>query len=429
MKKLISLLITTILLLSLIPATALADDSAFTGVTYDITAKNFIDVTLNGQANQVIQGSNGFVYTLSTLPPEKNNGAKYLGIVEEQRSGSDSKSPLAVFLVEDHGTNKYSASVSCFGFSVNKPSTIKLSGAELSFDGFAGGYGSNVFNKNFKLIDGIHSDEPGSDPVDVKANETVYISFANAYSGESMSKNAIGSTSVTVFSGDNAIDTIGFTIMVLTENYAKEILAKSNPDIFKAEGFDDFTTYNNLSSLLNKAGLGSAPTTGLDNASNTNSGNTPPITQEAVTAMKTASKVTVDGTVKSFDAYTINGNNYFKLRDIAYILSGTEKQFEVTWDGAKNAINLVGGSSYTTVGGEMAVATGSNTKSATLSTSKIYLDGKEISLTAYTISGNNYFKLRDLGSTFDFGVAWDGKNNTVAITSTTGYVPEVGSSK
>ncbi len=145
-----------------------------------------------------------------------------------------------------------------------------------------------------------------------------------------------------------------------------------------------------------------------------------------VAATKTASKVTVDGVVKSFDAYTINGNNYFKLRDIAYILSGTAKQFEVTWDGTKNAINLVSGKNYTVAGGEMTAATGNVTKTAILSTSKIYLDGKEIKLTAYTISGNNYFKLRDLGSAFDFGVEWDGKNNTVAIKSTAGYVPEVG---
>ncbi len=142
------------------------------------------------------------------------------------------------------------------------------------------------------------------------------------------------------------------------------------------------------------------------------------------TATKTASKVTVDGTVKAFDAYTINGNNYFKLRDIAYILSGTSKQFEVTWDGAKNAINLVSDKPYTAVGGEMAIADGATTKSATANTSKIYLNGAEVALTAYTINSNNYFKLRDLGVTFDFGVEWDGANNTVAIKSTTGYVPE-----
>lgn len=149
----------------------------------------------------------------------------------------------------------------------------------------------------------------------------------------------------------------------------------------------------------------------------------PSVALAAETATKTASKVTVDGVVKSFDAYNINGNNYFKLRDIAYILSGTSKEFEVTWDGSKNAIDLLSNKPYTRIGGEMVSSKDENIKSATLSTSKIYLNGKEIKLTAYTIEGNNYFKLRDLGSTFDFGVEWDGKNNTIVIESAMHYVP------
>ena len=69
-----------------------------------------------------------------------------------------------------------------------------------------------------------------------------------------------------------------------------------------------------------------------------------------VTATRTASIVTVDGIVETFDAYSIDNYNYFKLRDIAYILSGTAKQFEVTWDGSKNAINLISRETYTAVG-------------------------------------------------------------------------------
>ncbi|WEK54176.1 MAG: hypothetical protein P0Y55_16700 [Candidatus Cohnella colombiensis] len=148
------------------------------------------------------------------------------------------------------------------------------------------------------------------------------------------------------------------------------------------------------------------------------------ITTAALTATITSSEVTVDGDEKSFDAYSINGNNYFKLRDIAHILSGTTKQFEVTWDGEKNAISLFSGKPYTDIGGEMALSTGKRTKSAILSTSKVYLDGKEVKLTAYTIDGNNYFKLRDIGSTFDFYVGWDGIYNIIEIETTFGYIPE-----
>ena len=137
-------------------------------------------------------------------------------------------------------------------------------------------------------------------------------------------------------------------------------------------------------------------------------------------AKPTASTVLVNGKNVAFDAYNIDGNNYFKLRDLACILSGTSKQFEVTWDGEKNAINLLGGKVYTVIGGEME-GKGTGEKKATPTTSKIYLDGKEVQLTAYNIGGNNYFRLRDVGQTFDFNVGWDGASNTVTINTNKGY--------
>ena len=116
-------------------------------------------------------------------------------------------------------------------------------------------------------------------------------------------------------------------------------------------------------------------------------------------------------------------NNYFKLRDLAFVLSGTEKQFEVGWDEKNNAISLTSGKQYTVVGGEM-VGKGEGAKIPVPTTSKIYLDGKEISFTAYNIGGNNYFKLRDIGQAFDFGVTWDGTKNTIVIDTSKSYTPE-----
>ncbi|MGG1597936.1 WG repeat-containing protein [Paenibacillus naphthalenovorans] len=141
----------------------------------------------------------------------------------------------------------------------------------------------------------------------------------------------------------------------------------------------------------------------------------------AVSAVPTASKVLVDGQEVAFQAYNINGNNYFKLRDIAMVLNGTEKSFSVGWDGQKNAISLESGKPYEAVGGELVVSEVSAKVKAKLSTSKIYLDGKEIELTVYLINGNYYFKLRDVAAVLDFGVIWDGATNTVSIDSTTGY--------
>lgn len=141
------------------------------------------------------------------------------------------------------------------------------------------------------------------------------------------------------------------------------------------------------------------------------------------TANPTSAKVLVNGEAIAFDAYEINNNNYFKLRDIAKVLSGSEKQFEVTWDGAKNTISLISGQPYTAVGGELTAGSGTS-QQAKLNTSAVILDGETVSLTAYTINGNNYFKLRDLGAAFDFGIGWDGAANTVTIDTSTGYTPE-----
>ncbi|HOV25630.1 MAG TPA: stalk domain-containing protein [Pseudobacteroides sp.] len=140
----------------------------------------------------------------------------------------------------------------------------------------------------------------------------------------------------------------------------------------------------------------------------------------SINATPTRSKVLVNGAAVNFEAYTINGNNYFKLRDVAKVVSGSQKQFDVTWDGSKNAINLISGQAYTVVGGELATGDGI-VKKAVSSNSTIYKDNAKINLTAYTINGNNYFKLRDLGQAFNFGVTWDQENNAVVIDTTQGY--------
>ncbi|WIV11911.1 stalk domain-containing protein [Proteiniborus sp. MB09-C3] len=145
--------------------------------------------------------------------------------------------------------------------------------------------------------------------------------------------------------------------------------------------------------------------------------------QSILTASPTASKVLVNGVETSFDAYNIDGSNYFKLRDLAKVVSGTEKQFEVKWDGEKKAINLISNAAYTVVGGELEKGDG-QAKTPVLNNSKIYKDGEEVQLTAYTINGNNYFKLRDLAQAFDIGVTWDNATKTVGIDTSIGYTAE-----
>ncbi len=141
-------------------------------------------------------------------------------------------------------------------------------------------------------------------------------------------------------------------------------------------------------------------------------------------ATPTASTVQVDGKTVNFDAYNIGGANYFKLRDLAYVLNGTQKQFAVEWDASANAISLISGQPYEPVGGEMTAGSGGN-QSPVRTTSKILLNGAAVSMEAYNIGGNNYFKLRDVGVALNFGVDWDAGANTVIINTSKGYTPVV----
>ena len=133
----------------------------------------------------------------------------------------------------------------------------------------------------------------------------------------------------------------------------------------------------------------------------------------AETANPTSSTIYIDGQEIAFEAYNINGNNYFKLRDLAWALSSTEKQFNVTWDDAKQVINLISGEEYPKTG---ALKIGDNiVKSATLNEAPIMVDGEYVDMIAYNINGNNFFKLRDLGTQFGFIVGWNGDDNAVTI--------------
>ena len=149
----------------------------------------------------------------------------------------------------------------------------------------------------------------------------------------------------------------------------------------------------------------------------------PALAAAPLSAKPTASTVLVNGENVAFDAYNINDNNYFKLRDLAFTLNGTVKQFAVGWDGDNNAISLTSGQGYAPDGSEMK-SKGAGNKTPSPTTSKIYLDGKDVQFTAYNIEGNNYFKLRDIGEAFDFGVTWDGARNTIVIDTSIGYTPE-----
>ncbi len=135
-----------------------------------------------------------------------------------------------------------------------------------------------------------------------------------------------------------------------------------------------------------------------------------------ITATYSEQALVVDGELKSgLEVYNIDGNNYFKLRDIAKLANGTKAQFSVTWNGEKQLISLVKGEAYEPSGSELQAGDKTN-KTAAKSPAKLEIDGEVANLNAYTINSQNYFKLRDLGNALGFKVDWDDVNKQIIIT-------------
>ncbi len=128
-------------------------------------------------------------------------------------------------------------------------------------------------------------------------------------------------------------------------------------------------------------------------------------------------KLSVDGTDVDCDKYNIDGSNYFKLRDLAYLLSKSDSRFSVAFDAESNAVTVVPGGDYVPVGGEL--ERGKDLpKTAVASKQSVLINGEAVEgISVYNIGGNNYFKLRDLGSALGFTVAFDADANTAIVLS------------
>lgn len=133
--------------------------------------------------------------------------------------------------------------------------------------------------------------------------------------------------------------------------------------------------------------------------------------------------LTVNGEViTGLEIYNIDGNNYFKLRDVAYLLNGTESQFNVTWDAEHNAVLIDLGVPYVAVGGECVNSGVDKSSTAVKSSQTIWID-TPVSIAAYNIGGNNYLKLRDLLSYTTATVDWDASTNTIVVATPTSTQP------
>jgi len=142
---------------------------------------------------------------------------------------------------------------------------------------------------------------------------------------------------------------------------------------------------------------------------------------DRTSAVSGTSKLIVDGKEYMAESYNFFGNNYFRLRDIAMFLTGSGKQFEVTYDNEKRAVNLITEMPYTPVGSELKTGDGKTRKSFSACPSPVYCNGKEVLLRARLIEGTNYIMLRDLGQIIDFEIIWDEAQKCIVINTAKGY--------
>ena len=139
---------------------------------------------------------------------------------------------------------------------------------------------------------------------------------------------------------------------------------------------------------------------------------------EGATVMLSRQGLRADGKTIACEKYNIDGSNYFKLRDIAWLVNGTGSQFSVGYDEVKKTVSIVTGEEYVPDGSEMDLSGGDKSATAKPGTQPILINGEVRSdLSVYNIGGNNYFKLRDLGTALGFHVDYDKASNTAVIIS------------
>lgn len=133
-------------------------------------------------------------------------------------------------------------------------------------------------------------------------------------------------------------------------------------------------------------------------------------------AVLSNAKVAVNGAEIAPQAYTIDGYTYFKLRDVAKALVGTEAGFSVAWDKEARKTVLTTGAEYAATNAADAKAEAGK-KVAKLSADAVLVNEAEVVLEAYNIDGYNYYKLRELGEALGFEVTWDKEARMIGINS------------
>lgn len=134
-------------------------------------------------------------------------------------------------------------------------------------------------------------------------------------------------------------------------------------------------------------------------------------------------KVKVNNKIYTAPSYVIGGENYLRLRDIAYMVNSTEKQFNINYNDVLDMFlmdTFRTSALYNPIGGELK-GISANKKNAIPSKHNYTLDGSEINPSVYTIDGVDYLRLSDIADINDMGLTWDSKSNMAIINTEVSY--------
>ena len=172
---------------------------------------------------------------------------------------------------------------------------------------------SNIGNGCFKIVDEESSSTTRYGFIDYTGREIVpckYKGIGDFFHGMAQVWN---------FSNDYGfVNTEGQEIVPCVPSKFTSIIYRGD-GVYQVQGYHDDGRWSVIrGSGWTEPSVSSAPST--------------PAQPSGPSANPTNAKVLVNGEEVAFDAYTIDGSNYFKLRDLAFVLNGTEKQFEVGWE-------------------------------------------------------------------------------------------------
>jgi len=124
---------------------------------------------------------------------------------------------------------------------------------------------------------------------------------------------------------------------------------------------------------------------------------------EQIRATRSDTVFSVDGARTPIRAYTIAGNTYVSLFEIAISLSGSEKRFSPWWGENNQVINITSGRPFTAIGLNLSRMI-EEVETAKQMSIKVYLDGSEVDISAYSIGDDVYFNLHRIARALDICV-------------------------